>query len=143
MAYYAVCYGHAVRYSKASTPEEAAKDAYGVKLDGRITIKEMRNPKSYSHKRHMEFLAPLAVKHFHRTGSILGGWEKEPGILNVHWTQCQLCRFPITTEPAAAGITEALCSECQLKYDSLSSEEQDQLSITKMREKLHIVIRGF
>ncbi len=113
MPTYAVCYAHVLRYSKAADEKAAARDAFGVDLDNRITIARMpKSPKYMSHKAIVEFQRPLAKKHFHRTGNVLGGWEKEPGIHNVHWHQCPKCKKPIITEPASAGDDEQLCSMC-------------------------------
>lgn len=140
MPFYAVAYAHVCRYEKADDPAHAILLAFGVReAEDRATVRRLpKSPRSMSKKALREEQRLLAKRHFHRTGSVLGGWEREPGIQNVHWTQCPLCFKPITTEPASGEIDEALCQECEPKYMALPIAERNEMSTSKLREKLNI-----
>jgi len=89
----------------------------------------------------LEHYRRLAVQHFRRTGSISDGWEKEPGIANIHWTECVLCKGVILTEPKSKGFNNAICDECAPKYLTLTEEQKQELSIVAIREKLGIKMK--
>jgi bisphosphoglycerate-dependent phosphoglycerate mutase len=140
--HYLVAYAHTVRCEKAATKQEATRMAFGVDYDNRVTVLECpRLPRNMTRAKLTELQEQLAVSHFRRTGSILQGYEKLPSIANVHWTQCQLCRRSILTEPKSAGIDDVLCQECQPKYDTLTEQEREELSTAQVRKKLFIVPR--
>ena len=143
MPYFAVAYGHVIRYEKADRESEAARLAFGMVDTHRMTVRLLpKSPRCLTVAGSRVENEALAKRHFHRTGSIVSGYEKLPGIFNVHWTQCPLCRFPITTEPAAEGVDDRICSECEPKFATLSSEDQEALSIAETRRRLRIEVRG-
>ncbi len=141
MKWYLVAYGHAMRAEKASSPQEAMKLAFGTVDDDRMTLAVTPGvPRNVSRKALGEIQVKLAKRHFARTGSILSGYEREPGIANVHWAECQLCRKPITTEPKSGGIDECCCVACDELLERMPEEEQEALSTAKIREKLGVTI---
>ena len=142
MAYFAVAYGNAIRCEQAPTEHAAVRLAFGVEKDHRSTVCRLpRSVKQMSRKVLLHHYRRLAVQHFRRTGSVSNGWEKEPGIANIHWTECQLCKGVILTEPKSKGFDSAICDECAPKYLTLSEIEKDDLSIVAMREKLGIKMK--
>jgi hypothetical protein len=142
MAYYAVAYGHVIRYEQADQESEAARLAFGMVDTRRMTVRKLpKSPKYLSHAKLFAENQELAKRHFHKTGSTVSGFENLPGIKNVHWTQCPLCRFPITTEPAAGGLDDRICSECEPKYATLTEAEHVEMSISAIREKLGIKMK--
>ena len=117
MPFYEVAYGHVVRYSKASSESHASVDAFGMIDIQRMTVKSLpKNPAYMTVKLKRECQQKLALRHFRKTGSILSGWENEPGIKNVHWTRCPKCKIPVITEPAASGVDDRLCNMCDPDY---------------------------
>lgn len=139
MPFYAVAYAHVVRSEKADDVHHAMKLAFGIVDDDRMTVVQLpKVPRSMSQKAVVEMQRKLAVRHFHRTGNILGGWEKEPGIKNVHFTQCTMCKVPITTEPASKGVDDTCCLACQARLDTLTQEVVDKESIASLRRLLGI-----
>lgn len=78
MPFFAVCYGHMVRYEKAADEAEAGYFAFGVKFDNRMTVARLpKSPKYMSQKSKEAFLQPLVLKHFENTGNVLEGWVRE------------------------------------------------------------------
>lgn len=130
MSYFAVCYGHACRYEKASSQDEAARLAFGVKFDGRMSIRQMpKSPKSMSHKAKMEVLAVLSVDHFKRTGNILQGWEKQPGIAGIHRNECPKCHAVSLVnldKGSATAVTEDYCDKCSREWNERQDASQDE-----------------
>lgn len=116
MPYFAVAYGHVIRYEKANTMTEAARLAFGVHDVSRTTVRQLpKSPRGLSHTAKLKECAALAVRHFAKTGSIVSGYENEPGIKNVHRTTCTACDRNILTEPASAGVDHTECLECLQK----------------------------
>ena len=137
--YYLVAYGHCIRCEQASFPDKAMMQAFGL-VDNRYMtlVSTSKKPSAMSRSKLGALQSRLAVQHFHRTGSVIAGYEREPGIENVHWTTCQLCTVPIVTEPKAHGIDEVLCTECEAKLGTVPEAEQEQMSIAKLRNQLAI-----
>ena len=142
MAYFAVAYGNAIRCEQAPTENAAVRLAFGVEKDHRSTVYRLPGSlKRMSRKVLLAHYRRLAIQHFRRTGSISDGWEKEPGIVNIHWTECVLCKGVILTEPKSKGFDNAICDECAPKYLTLTEAEVQELSIVAMREKLGIKMK--
>jgi hypothetical protein len=70
--YWAVCYAHVCRWSRAASASEAAMDTFGVRLDDRMTVVEAPwNPRYAAQYRKMEFLEEVAKLHKDRTGHVI------------------------------------------------------------------------
>ena len=141
--HYMVAYGHVIHHAQEITAEQAMRSTFGIVDPREITLCLLpKAPHNMARRDLQEVERKLAVRHFHRTGSIVSGYGKEPGIHNIHWTRCLLCQIPITTQPAESGSDQDLCQSCQAKYDTLTEQEQEDLSIVQMRAKLAISIHS-
>lgn len=131
--FYAVAYGHVIRYEKAGSEREAAKLAFGMVDVHQMTVRRLpKSLRSLSRAKRLAENQALAKRHFRRTGSVVAGYENEPGIKDVHWTRCPLCLTPITTEPASAGVDGTFCQSCEPKI--LAVPDWGSLSVAELRE---------
>lgn len=71
MKYFAVAYAHVIRWAKASSANEACKQAYGLVDTNRMTVVQTTNPRYMRQKDKKEVLDALTERHFEKTGSVI------------------------------------------------------------------------
>lgn len=142
MKYYLVAYGHVVRSEKAADETTAMKLAYGLANPDRMTLTTVATKRQLQTvKVRTEIVRKLAVRHFHRTGAVVSGYEKEPGIANYKWYQCNICRKPISIDGKGNDQFDPhtiLCQECEEKYQAAGAPTDK--SIVQLREALKIAV---
>lgn len=111
------------------------RDAYGIIDHERITAVKSTQPRNMRKGALKTLQRELAKRHFSRTGSIVSGYENEPGIKNTHHTKCPLCTRSITTEPAKCGFDNCLCLPCQEKFAALPQEHREDVAAMSTAEQ--------